>query len=478
MSWELNPGFDFGAKRFRLGRRAGVPVATCGNDALALCSWSGGEPEVSRGSISGRFEASPGHQGLFALVAAHQEPLILPAQSQVEARLAATAAMWRSWSARLQAAGPWAAEVVRSSLALKLLVHAPSGAIAAAATTSLPETIGGARNWDYRFCWVRDSALVLNALLRLGCAAEADAYFWWLMQASQLTHPRLRVLYRLDGGARTPEQALALRGYRDSVPVRVGNAAAGQLQLDTYGDLLQAAWLYARSGRPIDADIAHRLAETADLVCRIWTEPDAGLWEVRSQPQHLTQSKMMCVIAVERACQLAQAGHLPAKHAARWADTGAAIREFIETNCWSDTKASYVRHSGSDELDASVLLGTIFGYGPPGDERLYHTVEAVRRELAHGPFVFRYSGEDGLAGQEGAFLTCSFWLAEALALHGRRAEAVELMDRLVGTGSDVGLFAEEVDPVTGEFLGNLPQGLTHLSLINAALTLDPAEVGS
>ena len=291
------------------------------------------------------------------------------------------------------------------------------------------------------------------------------------MQASQLTHPRLRVLYGLDGGTGVSERVLPLDGYRGSAPVRVGNGAAGQVQLDVYGDLLQAAWLYATAGRPIDADIARRLAETADLVCRIWHDPDAGLWEVRSTPQHFTQSKMMCWVALDRAARLATGGWIPSAHVASWDVTAHTIRAFIEERCWSESRQSYVRHVGSVDLDASLLLGVIFGYGDPGHPRMHSTVDALRRELGHGPFVYRYSGEDGLAGREGAFLTCSFWLVEALALLGRATEAAELMDELIGLANEVGLFAEEVDPRTGEFLGNLPQGLSHLALINAAVTL-------
>jgi GH15 family glucan-1,4-alpha-glucosidase len=317
--------------------------------------------------------------------------------------------------------------------------------------------------------------LVLNALLRLGCVEEADAFFWWLMQASQLTHPWLQVLYRLDGGPQAKERILELDGYGGSRPVRVGNAAAGQLQLDVYGDLLQAAWLYAASGRRIDPDIGRRLEHTTDLICRIWRQPDAGLWEVRSDPQHFTQSKMMCAVAVDRALQLAGAGHIACGHASRWQHEGVAIREFIERQCWSETKGSYVRYPGAAEVDASLLLGVVFGYRQPADPRMRSTVDAIQRELADGPYVYRYSGEDGLSGQEGAFLTCSFWLVEALALQGRREEAAGLMSQLVGAANDVGLFSEEVDPTSGLFLGNLPQALTHLGLINAALTLE--EVG-
>jgi GH15 family glucan-1,4-alpha-glucosidase len=472
MGWEVVSRFGFGARPTRLGDRAGVPVATRGADAVALCSWGIGEPKVLAGSMCGTFEVNVGARAIFALSASHQEPLVLPSRRDVEARLAATSAVWQHWSGSLQTGSAWPTTVMRSALALKLLVHAPSGAIAAAATTSLPEVLGGERNWDYRFCWVRDSAFVLNALLRLGCFDEADAFFWWLMQASQLTHPRLGVLYRINGGADAREHTLGLPGYRGSTPVRVGNDAAGQFQLDVYGDLLQAAWLYAEAGRPLDADIGVRLAEIADLVCEIWREPDAGLWEVRNERLHFTQSKMMCAVALDRALRLARVGSIPSRHAVRWRTEATAIRGFVDEQCWSVAKGSYVRHVGTDELDASVLLGVLFGYDDPRAEKLLATVEAVRRELSHGPFVFRYSAEDGLSGKEGAFLTCSFWLVEALALQGRRADATELMEQLVDLANDVGLFAEEVDPNTGAFLGNLPQGLTHLALIGAALSLD------
>jgi GH15 family glucan-1,4-alpha-glucosidase len=475
MRWEVTPRFGFGSGRVLLGRRGGVPVASCGSDALAVCSWGAGEAAPSAGGIRGRFEANPADRVVIALSAAHQEPLIMPAKPDVEARLTHTIGMWRGWAEALRVGSAWREAVKRSALALKLLVYAPSGAIAAAATTSLPETVSGERNWDYRFCWVRDSALVLNALLRLGCDEEADAFFWWLMQASQLTHPRVQVLYRLDGGPQAEERTLALDGYLASRPARVGNAAAGQLQLDVYGDLLQAAWLYASSGRRIDPDVGRRLAETTDLVCRIWAERDAGLWEMRSSPQHCTESKMMCAVAIDRALRLAEAGQIPCRHAAQWQSAGVAIREFIERRCWSEAKGSYVRYPGTGELDASLLLGVVFAYREPGDPRLRRTVEAIQRELAHGPYLYRYSGEDGLSGEEGAFLTCSFWLVEALALQGRREEAIALMAELVGASNDVGLFSEEVDPATGQFLGNLPQGLTHLALINAALTLEEVE---
>jgi GH15 family glucan-1,4-alpha-glucosidase len=474
LSWRIEPRFGYAQATTRIGRRLGIPVATAGARAVAVQCWNAGEAATDQVSIGGSLNVRAGESALIALSAADQEPLVFSSREQVEARIDATARAWADWSGARDYDGHWGEAVIRSALALKLLVYAPSGAVAAAATTSLPEEIGGERNWDYRFCWVRDSAFTLGAFLGLGCAEDAHAYFWWLMQASQLTKPRLRVLYRLDGGADAPERTLPLNGYRASRPVRIGNAAAAQLQLDTYGELLQTAWLYATSGHRIDRDIARRLAEMADLVCRIWRHPDAGIWEVRSRSRHFTQSKMMCWVALDRAGDLARRGLIPDRHAQRWAREAQAIRDFVETRCFSHEKRSYVRHPDSDELDASLLLGVLLSYGDPRSDRWAGTIEALRRELGNGPFVHRYSGEDGVEGSEGAFLTCSFWLAEALARSGRVEDAVELMDQLVELSNDVGLYSEEVELATGALLGNLPQGLSHLALIGAALAVTEA----
>jgi GH15 family glucan-1,4-alpha-glucosidase len=474
MRWRLTPAFGYAASPTRFERRGGIPVALGGRDALAVCSWEAGEALVDDEAIFGRFEIDESGSALIALCAAHQEPLVFPTREHVEGRLAATTAFWRSWAAQRAYDGPWRDSVIRSALALKLLFYAPSGAIAAAATASLPEEIGGERNWDYRFCWVRDSAFTLEALLHLGCPGEAEAFFWWLLHASQLTHPRLQVLYRLDGGERAREQTLELDGYRGSRPVRVGNDAAVQTQLDVYGDLLQTALIYAEAGGRVDRETGRRLAGIADLVCRIWRQPDSGIWEVRSEPLHFTHSKMMCWVALDRALRLSDTGHVPSAHVSTWRREALAIREFIETRCWSRRLGSYTRHAGGEELDASVLVALLLGYGVEEPGRLAATVTVLRRELGRGPLVHRYSGEDGLRGAEGAFLCCSFWLADALARIGRLEEATELMHQLIALANDVGLYAEEFDPDTNELLGNIPQGLVHLALINAAVSIAKA----
>jgi GH15 family glucan-1,4-alpha-glucosidase len=471
MAWSVQPRFGYGQRATRLESRGGIPVATSGSDAMAVCAFQAGVPHVDDLQVGGSFSTAPGSSALIALAGAHQEPLVFPTRRELDERFSDTVTSWRLWTEGLSCQGPWQEAVLRSALALKLLIHGPSGAVAAAATTSLPEEVGGERNWDYRFCWVRDAAFTLDALLRLGCAPEAEAYLWWLIQATQLTHPRLRPLYRLDGGTRAAESDLPLEGYRGSRPVRVGNAAAGQHQLDAYGELMLSAWLYVDAGGRFDPELGRRMAEVADLVCRLWPEPDAGIWEVRSAPAHFTHSKMMCAVALDSAVRLADRGALPSRHRDRWSRQATACAEFIEQHCFSAAQQSYVRAAGAEELDASVLLGLLSGYGEPRSQAWRSTVEAVQRELGHGPYLYRYTGEDGLAGGEGAFVSCSFWLVEALARVGRIGDATALMDELVNLANDVGLYAEELDPGSQAFLGNLPQGLSHLALISAATTI-------
>jgi GH15 family glucan-1,4-alpha-glucosidase len=478
MEWSACPRFGYGASSGKQGWRGHVPVATHGADAVALMSWGAGSPAWTDGAVGAAWTIEAGQRSIVALTAARGEPLIFPARSAVESRLASTERFWNRWSSSRTYDGPWRESVVRSALALKLMIFAPTGASVAAATTSLPEEIGGIRNWDYRFCWIRDSAFLIDALLRLGCRAEAQALFWWFMQATALTSPRLQVLYRLDGGPHAAEQTLPLDGYRGSRPVRVGNGAVTQYQLDLYGDLLETIWLYAKGEHRLDVDTGIRVAEMADHVCNIWRQPDSGIWEVRDQPRHFTHSKVMCWVALDRAIRLAEENDVPRAHVARWKREAAAIAEFVESQCWSKARQSFVQYAGGHALDASLLMLSLMGYGGADNPRVLATVDAVARDLRRGPFVYRYLNDDGLPGSEGCFLNCSFWLVGALARGGKIADARALMTDLLSSANDVGLYAEEIQPETGAFLGNFPQALVHLSLIDAALAIGEAEQAS
>jgi GH15 family glucan-1,4-alpha-glucosidase len=475
LRWSLEPRFGYGRADTRIERRHGRWLAHAGADALVLGLCDAGAGEARDGVISGRIELSQGSSAILSLSASHEEPLVIPGREDSERRLERTVNFWPRWADRSKYNGSWREAVVRSTLALKLLTFAPSGAIVAAPTTSLPEWIGGERNWDYRFTWLRDASWTLDAMLRLGFRDEAHAFFWWLMHASRLTQPRLQILYRIDGSDRTSERELReLDGYRGSAPVRIGNGASKQVQLDLYGAVLEAIWLYGREVGHLDGDTGKEVARIADYVASHWRDPDNGIWEVRDERTHYTQSKALCWVALDRACALADEGMIPDRNK-RWRTEADELQRFVDTEGWDEERRSYVRAPDLRELDASLLTLALLGYHEPRGQRIQSTIAAIERELREGPYVYRYRGEDGLAGEEGAFLTCSFWLVDAYARSGRLDDANALMDELVGLANDVGLYSEEIDPRTGEFLGNFPQGLTHLALVNAAVSIADAE---
>jgi GH15 family glucan-1,4-alpha-glucosidase len=474
MRWSIEPTFEFGRRRAHVERRRNRLVITSGRDALAVGVWDAGNASVRGRAVVGEFVAEEGRPAVITIASAHGEPLVFVGPDQVERSLERTDRFWREWSRAARYDGPWRADVVRSALVLKLLVYSPSGSIVAAPTTSLPERIGGGRNWDYRFAWLRDATWSLDALLRLGYRDEAQAFFWWFMHASRLSQPRLGVLYRVDGGVQRGERELDhVPGYRGSRPVRTGNGAADQLQLDIYGPVLDAIWRYAEGGGPVDKETAKDVAEIADYVTTVWDQPDNGLWEARAERSHYTQSKAMCWLALRRAGQLAEAGVIPDRRD-RWSAAARRIREFYEQHGWDDERGSFVRAPDLPEPDASLLTLALLDCQEAKGARMRGTIDAIRRELAEGPFLYRYRGEDGLPPGEGVFLACSFWLAAGLARAGQLDEATDLMEELVAAANDVGLYAEELDPATGEFLGNFPQGLTHLALINAATAIEEA----
>jgi GH15 family glucan-1,4-alpha-glucosidase len=394
--------------------------------------------------------------------------------------VAATCTFWTDWSARGTYEGPYREQVLRSALVLKALTHEPTGAIVAAPTTSLPETPGGTRNWDYRYCWLRDAALDLYALSALGYSDEAHAFMEFIERTTAGRASDLQIMYGVGGERYLPEHDIdTLDGYRGSRPVRVGNAAAEQFQLDVYGYLLDTAWLYHRAGGDISASFWDLLRGAVDVVAEQWTRPDEGIWEVRGGPRHFVSSKIMAWVAVDRAIRLARARNLPGDVDA-WCDLRHTIRDAIETRGVHPATGAFVQSFGSTAPDASNLLAALVRFLPPDDARVRATIDATIAHLAPDGFVYRYLdrdpiGVDGLPGREATFAICSFWLVDNLALAGETVAAHELFERMLACCNDVGLLAEEIDAGSGELRGNFPQAFSHVGLIGAAINLQRAE---
>ena len=471
MTWQIQPRFDYARRHGHIERWHDAALATAGDDAIGIFAWDAGIIDISEDTVAGEFTTTPGSRSLLALAAARSQPRPYLRRDEVELRLESTCDTWSRWAQGIRYDGRWRDAVVRSALALQLLVDSTTGAIIAAPTTSLPERIGGPRNYDYRYMWVRDSSFTLDAFIDLNLHAHAHASFAWLLDATAHTHPRLQPIYRGDGAARLPSGQLDLHGYRGSQPVHLGNSAGSQRQLGNYGDLLETAWRYVREGHRLHTDAGVRIADIADLICEIWTNDDNGIWELPGEKRPYTISKMGCWVTLDRTIKLVDADQVPARHMDRWHAERAAVHDFVEQHCWSEEHGAYAAYAGGHELDAATLLAARTGFADPAGPRMAGTIAAIRRELGHGPFIYRYSG---MQTQEGAFVACSFWLVEALALARRLDEAADVMDAVVAATNDVGLFSEEMDPASGDMLGNFPQGLSHLALINAAVHIAQA----
>lgn len=455
-------------------RSRGGPVSlvlSCGHDTVATA-----------GAVTGSVPVAAGERIGFALqVASPWDPDVEPfSAEEIEAMLAGTVTGWQSW-ASLHGSydGPYAAQVRFGGRVLQALTYAPTGAVVAAPTTSLPERIGGDRNWDYRYSWVRDASLTLQALWVAACPDEADAFFRFFATAAGGEvegTSALQILYGVGGERHVPESVLGhLAGHRGSSPVRIGNGAWDQQQLDVYGELLAAACQLAGQVPEFDPASCALLVGAADAAARRWRDPDEGIWETRGGRQHFLYSKLMCWVALDRACHLAD--RLGAQdRVKRWSDEAEKIRDAILSEGWNEEIGAFTQAFGSHDLDASTLMIPIVGFLPAEDPRVVATVEAVAAGLTDEQgFVYRYRSDDGLGGTEGTFTICTFWLAECFAMIGHLDRARALFEAASGCANDLGLMAEQVDPGDGRPLGNFPQAFTHIGLINAAWAIDQAE---
>ncbi|MFF0205092.1 glycoside hydrolase family 15 protein [Streptomyces sp. NPDC005017] len=467
--------FDYGSIVPWMRKADGHRIAVAGPDA----AWLRSEPPVHTWgedfATHAEFTVAAGQKVAFVLTwhPSHEPrpPLVDPFEA-----LESSVADWQAWSDRCQYDGPHRDAVVRSLITLKALTYRPTGGVVAAATTSLPEELGGVRNWDYRFCWLRDSTLTLGALLAVGYLEEAAAWRDWLLRAVAGDPADLQIMYGVAGERRLPETEVPwLAGYGRSAPVRVGNDAVRQLQLDVYGEVMDSMSLARRAGLSHEPHGWALQAALVEWLRANWRQPDEGLWEVRGGRRHFVHSKVMVWVAADRAVRaLEEHPELPGDLEG-WRAMREEVHREVCAEGYDAERNTFTQYYGSRELDAALLLIPYVGFLPPDDPRVIGTVDAVRAELGRDGFLRRYSTRDsavdGLPGDEGAFVACSFWLAQALHLTGRRAEARELFERLVSLTNDVGLLAEEYDPVSARQLGNFPQAFSHIGLVNAALAL-------
>ena len=482
LRFELAPRPEYGLVK-PLFRRTESGGRTFGGPNQVVIS-SPIETEIDDSTMVGTFTVSAGQRIGFALRWAPPEgpspdPL---APEEVVARVEDTIEAWRSWEAEHDIyEGPHRELVRLSSRVLKGLTYRPTGAIVAAPTTSLPETVGGERNWDYRYSWIRDSSLTLEALYIGACSDEAEDFVSFMTSSAggRASERSLQIMYGIAGEHDLTERELShLRGWRDSAPVRVGNGAWGQTQLDVYGELLNSLYLYREQLGDLHMEVQRFVADLANTAARRWREKGAGMWEMRGEPRHHVSSKVLCWVALDRAIALApQLGmHANVEH---WTAERDQIREAILTRGWSETRQAYAQSFDSDELDAAQLLMPLFGFLPATDERMRSTIDAIAHDLTEDGLVLRYRNEegmnaDGLSGEEGTFVICSFWLVSALAKAGEVDRAEALFDKLVSYANDLGLLAEEIDTASGELLGNFPQAFSHIGLITAAWEIDKA----
>jgi GH15 family glucan-1,4-alpha-glucosidase len=478
---EFVPRPEFGLIHPRLSVAPGMVVADGGAQVLVLSTDA--PLSVSGSRAVGLLVLVAGQEATFALEQgdAWEARPASWGPRQIRRRLEATEASWRSWSALHQTyEGPHRDLVHHSGMVLQGLTYRRSGAMVAAVTTSLPEGTGSGRTWDYRYTWVRDASMTMQGLYVAACPSEAAKFFAFVARAASTQLERdqhLQIMFGIGGERDLSERVLPhLSGWRNSGPVRVGNGAWGQHQLDVYGALLGAAHTLRSQLRDLDEWTRSFLMAAVEAAARHWQEDDQGIWEIRGPARPFVHSKLMCWVALDRGLLMATPLKLDDETVTRWRGVRAEIADAIVTQGWSDQAQAFAQTFGSDELDASVLLMAIVGFLPPSDPRLLATIDAIEAGLQdERGLIYRYRGDDGFDSGEGTFLLCTFWLAQALALTGQVARARATLDRAAGCASDLGLFAEQADPVTGEMLGNFPQAFSHLGLVNAAQSLANAE---
>jgi GH15 family glucan-1,4-alpha-glucosidase len=474
MRMELVIRFDYGSIMPWVRRRGRALTAIGGPDALVLRT-----PVPTKGvdyRTVAEFDVGAGDWVPFALTW-HPSNTALPRPINPAVALRETISYWTDWTARSTYTGEWRDAVMTSLMVLKAMTYAPTGGIVAAPTTSLPEQLGGQRNWDYRFCWLRDATFSLYALMLSGFEDEAVAWRDWLLRAIAGHPAQFRIMYGPAGERRLPELELDwLAGYEGSKPVRIGNAASSQRQLDVYGEVIDSLWLAGRLGIAVGENARELGVKLLTYLESAWREPDAGIWEIRGPAQHFTHSKVMVWVAFDRAVKAIEAGRWADGPLDRWKQVRATVRDEILANGYDSDRGTFVQRYGSKELDASLLLLPIVGFLPATDPRMVRTIEAIQRELDGGGLVRRYStagAVDGLPSGEAAFLPCTFWLADNLALLGRHEEARAIFERLLTLTNDVGLLSEEYDVGAKRLVGNFPQAFTHVALVNTARNLTP-----